>query len=130
MTVNRAWSKQTLLSAVLVAGTLGSASARAIGVSAVSGDQTAPKPQTVTIAIDQATFTPGDVTVHVGDTVEWVNKDIFYYTSTGKHDEWRVELPSGKRGKVVMKKTGSFDYYCELHPNMTGHVVVKPASQP
>ena len=92
--------------------------------------QSTPKPQTVTIAIDQATFTPGDVTVHVGDTVEWVNKDVFDHTSTGKHDEWRVELPAGKRGKAVMKKTGSFDYYCELHPNMTGHVVVKAASQP
>lgn len=130
MTLSRAWSKRALLSAVLVAGTLGSASARAIGTSAVSGAQSTPKPQTVTIAIDQATFTPGDVTVHVGDTVEWVNKDVFDHTSTGKHDEWRVELPAGKRGKAVMKKTGSFDYYCELHPNMTGHVVVKAASQP
>jgi plastocyanin len=130
MTLSRAWSKRAFLSAVLVAGTLGSVSARAIGTSVASGEQSAPKPQTVTIAIDQATFTPGDVTVHVGDTVEWVNKDVFDHTSTGKHDEWRVELPAGKRGKVVMKKTGSFDYYCELHPNMTGHVVVKPASQP
>jgi len=131
MTVVRAWSKRALLSAILVAGTLGSASARATGVP--SGTQAAPdskKPAIVTITIDQATFSPGETTVHVGDTIQFVNKDAFDHTSTGTHEEWRVVMPAGKSGKVVMKKAGSFDYYCEFHPNMTGHVTVKPASLP
>ena len=85
-------------------------------------------PDKIAITIDGAVFTPADVTAHVGDTLTWTNKDVVDHTATGKHGEWRVVIEAGKAASVVVKKAGSVDYYCEYHPNMTGHVTVKPKS--
>jgi plastocyanin len=31
-----------------------------------------------------------------------------------------------KKLTLTVKKAGEFDYYCKFHPNMTGHITVKP----
>ena len=38
---------------------------------------------------------------------------------------WNVSIAPGKSAKVVMKKAGTYDYFCRYHPNMTGRVIVK-----
>jgi len=118
MSVARAWSRRALLAAALGGLGLWSVSARA----ATSAGKTVP------IVIDGATFAPGDVTAQVGDTVSWTNKDVVDHTATAAHDEWRVLVKAGKTATLVLKKAGSFDYSCEFHPTMTGHLLVKPAS--
>lgn len=87
--------------------------------------QSKPKPvRVVQIVIDKANFgeTPSGITI--GDTIEWVNNDIFDHTATSKTGGWDVVIPAGKKARVVMKKAGIFDYLCTYHPNMTGVVRV------
>ena len=84
-------------------------------------------PVTVTVTIDQVAFREKSVSAHVGDTIEWVNKDIFDHTATAKNKAFSVDVPAGKKARVVLKKAGEIDYYCEYHPNMTARIVVTKA---
>ncbi len=84
-------------------------------------------PVTVTVTIDQVAFREKSVAAHVGDTIEWVNKDIFDHTATAKNEAFNVDVPAGKKARVIMKKAGEIDYFCEYHPNMTARIVVTKA---
>jgi plastocyanin len=75
--------------------------------------------------MDSVAFGAPDGEIHVGDIVKWVNKDVVDHTATEKSKAWRVDVAAGKTGSVVMKTAGTFDYYCEYHPNMTATLVVK-----
>ena len=33
----------------------------------------------------------------VGDTIEWINKDIFVHTATARNGDWDVTMPPKKR---------------------------------
>lgn len=81
--------------------------------------------ETVRVTVDKLTFTPAEINVKVGDTVEWVNKDILAHTATVRGD-WDVGLPANKSGSRTMTKAGSVEYYCRFHPNMKGRIVVAP----
>ncbi len=35
-------------------------------------------------------------------------------------------LPPNKTGSIVVKKAGTFDYFCKFHPNMKGKMTVTP----
>ena len=84
-----------------------------------------PAPKAWLITIDKATFGSTPAGVAVGDTIEWVNNDIFDHTATAKTGTWDVVIPAGKRARAVMKKAGTFEYYCKFHPNMVATVTVK-----
>ena len=62
----------------------------------------------------------------VGDTIEWVNKDALVHAATATNGDWNVDIPGNQRGQVVLKKPGTAEYYCKLHPNMKGRIVVAP----
>jgi plastocyanin len=81
--------------------------------------------KTIQVMVKGLAFSPATVTAHVGDTIEWVNKDPFVHTATVK-GAWEVMLPVGKSGSRVMKKAGTIDYYCRFHPNMKGQITVTP----
>jgi plastocyanin len=81
---------------------------------------------TIEVVVDKLVFTPAEVTAKVGDTIEWDNKDALAHTATANDNSWNVPLPPHKKGSVVLTKTGSFDYYCKLHPNMKGKLTVTP----
>ena len=89
-----------------------------------AADQAKPKPKVVQIAIDKVAFGETPAGIKAGDTIEWINNDIFDHTTTSKTGGWDVVIPAGKKARVVMKKTGTFDYFCKYHPNMTGTVRV------
>ena len=76
------------------------------------------------IAASGIAFVPAVVTAHVGDVVEWTNKDFVAHSATAKDGNWDVNLPVGKTGRVTIKKAGVIAYFCRLHPNMTGKIEV------
>jgi plastocyanin len=95
---------------------------------AAGASASAPAPANIQIVIDQFAFTKPEVRARVGDTIEWINKDIVDHTSTEKKSSaWNVTLATGKSAKVTMKTGGTFDYFCRLHPNMTARLLVAPA---
>jgi plastocyanin len=80
--------------------------------------------ETIQVDITKLVFAPAEVAAHVGDTIEWVNADFLVHTATARTKEWEVMLPVGKSGRLELKKAGTMDYYCRLHPNMTGRIKV------
>jgi plastocyanin len=119
----------------ILAAVLSLAPAPAVALSVMAGEfgstsvAAAPPPKVVQVVIDKATFGETPSGVLVGDTIEWVNKDIFDHTATSKLGGWDVVVPAGKKVRVVMRKAGTFEYFCRYHPNMIGVVVTKRPKQ-
>jgi len=95
-------------------------------VSVVLGLSVSARAEPIQVTIDKLVFTPVEVNAKVGDTIEWVNKDVLVHTATATNGDWNVNIPGNQRGEVVLKKPGAADYYCKLHPNMKGRIVVAP----
>jgi plastocyanin len=81
--------------------------------------------ETIQVKMDKLAFIPAQVTVHVGDTIEWVNADFIPHTATARNKAWDVTIASGKTATTAMTKAGTIDYYCRFHPNMVGKIVVQ-----
>ncbi len=95
--------------------------AAVIAAAAVSACAPPPRPaKTAVINIDQLAFGPAPADLHVGDTVQWVNHDMFEHTATAKDGSFDIDLPPGAAGKVVLQRSGAIAYDCKLHPGMTG----------
>jgi plastocyanin len=80
---------------------------------------------TIQVTIDQIAFGPVEIQAKVGDTIEWINKDIVAHTATVRGD-WDVMVLPNKSARLVVKKAGTFDYFCRFHPNMKGRMTVAP----
>ncbi len=114
-------SSRTLSKAALASHwVMGLAAALTLSMAAIPADA-----ETITVTIDKLVFSPATITAKVGDTIEWVNKDVIAHTATVKGG-WDVMIPTKKSASIVLKKAGSVDYFCRFHPNMKGHITVSP----
>src|SRR5712675_50566 len=81
---------------------------------------------TVQITMENLVISPAETSAKVGDTIEWINKDIFIHTATARNGDWDVTIPPKKTVTLVLKKAGLIDYYCRFHPNMKATLEVAP----
>jgi plastocyanin len=81
---------------------------------------------TIQITMDNLVISPVEVSAKVGDTIEWINKDILVHTATARNGDWDITLPPRKSGALVLNKAGTVDYYCRFHPNMKATLAVEP----
>ena len=81
---------------------------------------------TIQITMDNLVISPAEVSAKVGDTIEWINKDVFAHTATARNGDWDVNLPPKKNGTLVLQKAGTVDYFCRFHPNMKATLAVEP----
>jgi plastocyanin len=81
---------------------------------------------TIQIEMENLVFSQAQASAKVGDTIEWINKDIFAHTATARNGDWDVTLPPKKTVTSVLKKAGTVDYYCRFHPNMKATLIVAP----
>jgi len=77
----------------------------------------------VHVAIEDLVFVPAEIEVKVGETIEWTNNDRIAHTATVRNG-WEVMIPPGKKATKVAEAGDNVDYYCRLHPNMKGRIVV------
>jgi plastocyanin len=82
--------------------------------------------ETIQVTVENPVFTPVEVTAKVGDTIEWINKDILAHTATATNGDWNVAIAPKQKARLLVKKPGTVDYFCKYHPNMKGRVVVTP----
>ena len=82
--------------------------------------------ETIQIVIQNLAFAPAEVSAKVGDTIEWVNKDVFAHTATARNGDFDVMMPANKTVTYVLKKAGAIDYYCRFHPNMKAILKIEP----
>ena len=82
----------------------------------------------VKVGIDNFTFNPKVVTVKAGDTVVWTNRDDIPHTVADPGKFKSKALDTGDTYSFTFTTPGSFDYFCSLHPHMTGRIVVETAT--
>ena len=80
----------------------------------------------VEVAMKDIQFDPQSVTVAVGQTVRWTNEDDVQHDADAKNGEFESEL-YGKGGTQEYKaeEAGTIEYFCSVHPNMTGTITVE-----
>jgi plastocyanin len=70
-------------------------------------------------------YSPNPVQVGIGETVMWVNDDSTVHTATASDDAFDSDiLMRGDAFSFTFDSEGEYPYYCGLHPNMVGTVVV------
>ena len=80
------------------------------------------------VRIDNFTFNPSTLTVAAGAKVTWVNHDDVPHTATSSAQPKAFDsgaLDSDAEFSHVFAVPGTYDYFCAIHPHMTGRIVVK-----
>ncbi len=81
------------------------------------------------VTISDFQFSPGTVTVNVGDTVTWSNNGPTGHSATANDGSFDTGiLQKGSSGSHTFSQAGSFSYICTPHPFMKGTVVVQAAA--
>jgi amicyanin len=118
--------RRIVSTAVLFATTFGIAFA---GLRAGERNISAAAPQKLDateVKIDNFSFGPAELKVSVGTTVTWTNRDDIPHTavSTDKTFKSKV-LDTDEKFSFTFSKPGTYEYFCSIHPKMTGKVVVQ-----
>jgi plastocyanin len=84
------------------------------------------EPASAEVKVDNFSFGPATLTVAVGTTVTWTNRDDIPHTvvSTDKAFKSKV-LDTDEKFSFTFSKAGTYPYFCSIHPKMTGSVVVQ-----
>src|SRR5262252_10138879 len=82
---------------------------------------------TGTVSIDNFSFTPQTLTVKAGTTVTWTNRDDIPHgiASDNKAFTRSKALDTDDSYSVTFTTTGTFKYFCYIHPHMTGTIIVE-----
>ena len=81
------------------------------------------------VDIDQFTFLPQRITVKAGTTVTWINEDDVPHTIVSSSKVFKSKaLDTADKFSFTFTTPGTYEYFCSLHPHMTGAVVVEAAS--
>ena len=83
---------------------------------------------TMEVKIDNFSFGPVTVTVPVGTTVTWTNRDDIPHTvvSTDDPKAFRSKvLDTDEKFSFTFSKPGTYPYFCSIHPKITGTVIVQ-----
>jgi plastocyanin len=86
----------------------------------------ADKPSAGTVTIDNFMFSPITVEVKRGTTVTWVNKDDIPHVVASTTDKFRSRaIDTDGTFSFTFTEPGTYEYFCSVHPKMTGKIVVK-----
>jgi plastocyanin len=80
----------------------------------------------VAIKIDNFSFSPATVTVPVGTTVRWTNRDDIPHTVVSDDQAFKSKaLDTDQDFTYTFTKPGTYGYFCSIHPKMIAKVVVQ-----
>jgi plastocyanin len=78
------------------------------------------------VKIDNFSFAPETLTVAVGTTVTWTNRDDIPHTIVSTDGVFKSKArDTDEKFSYTFAKAGTYSYYCSLHPKMTGKIVVQ-----
>ena len=113
----------------LVAAALGAATATALAAIVLPGwaDTAA---SAGAVSIDNFTFGPQSLTVKAGTTITWTNKDDIPHGIASANNGFAKSraLDTDDSYSFTFTTPGTYQYFCYIHPHMTGTIVVEAAS--
>jgi len=82
--------------------------------------------ENIEVAIENNAFNPATVNISTGDTVRWTNLDSASHTVAGTGTNFGSEvLNQGDSYEFLFTDAGTYEYYCSIHPDMRGTVIVE-----
>ena len=85
---------------------------------------TAAENSIVDVEIRDYKYTPQNLTVKVGQTVRWTNKDTVLHDVVGSGIESEY-LQKGETFTYTFEEAGTYQYMCTIHPWMEGEVIAE-----
>jgi plastocyanin len=82
---------------------------------------------TSAISIDDFAFKPQTLTVKAGTTVTWTNKDADAHGIASSNNAFAKSkaLDTNDNYSFTFSTPGTYQYFCYIHPQMTGTIVVE-----
>jgi plastocyanin len=79
------------------------------------------------VLIDNFSFSPNTLTLSVGATVTWINHDNVPHVVSSADNQFKKStvLKTGQTFSHTFVATGTYSYFCSIHPRMTGKIIVK-----
>jgi plastocyanin len=112
-----------VLAAAVLGAVVGSGLAGGVLVARAASPATA-------ISIDNFTFTPQTATVKAGTAVTWTNKDDIPHGIAATNNAFprSKALDTDDGYSFTFTTPGTYQYFCYVHPHMTGTIVVQAAT--
>ena len=83
----------------------------------------------IEVKIDNFAFAPQRIVVQAGTTVTWTNADDAPHTVVSTTKLFKSSaLDTEDKFSFTFATPGTYEYFCSLHPHMTGTVVVEAAA--
>jgi len=80
------------------------------------------------VQIDNFHYTPPSLIVAPGTTVTWTNADDSPHSVREKDGKFKsAALDTDDTFSQTFVEPGEYEYFCSIHPYMTGKIIVKPA---
>ena len=80
----------------------------------------------VDVKIDNFSFSPTPITVPVGATVTWTNRDDIPHTVVSDDQQFKSKaLDTDEKFSHTFAKAGTYSYFCSIHPKMVAKVIVE-----
>jgi len=105
---------------------LGAAVGVVVLISLHAGKGAAADPAPVDVKIDNFTFAPQRLIVRAGTTVIWRNRDDIPHAVASSSRLFKSKaLDTDDTYAFTLTTAGTYEYFCSLHPQMTGTIVVE-----
>ena len=87
-----------------------------------------PNLPTSSVAIDNFSFSPASITVPVGTTLTWTNRDDIPHTVVSDDQKFKSKaLDTDEKFSFTFTEPGTYSYFCSVHPKMVAKVIVEGA---
>ena len=57
---------------------------------------------TIQVTMETLVISPAEASAKVGDTIEWINKDVIAHTATARNGDWDVMMPPNVMTRTSM----------------------------
>ena len=117
---------RSIVGAALMGAAVGSVLAGGV---LIAGAQTG-STKAAEVGLDNFTFNPQKLTVKAGTTVTWTNRDDIPHgiAATSNSFARSGALDTEDHYSFTFTTPGTYQYFCYIHPHMTGTIVVEAAA--
>jgi plastocyanin len=108
---------------------VGTAVAVAVFAAAVAYPAASAAAVEMKVKIDNFTFAPQRLVVKAGTTITWINDDDIPHTIASSSKLFKSNaLDTKDKFSFTFTTPGFYEYFCSLHPHMTGVILVEAAT--
>jgi plastocyanin len=117
---------RSAISAALIGAAVGSVLAGGV----LLAQAQTPAAAAAAVGIDNFTFNPQTLTVKAGTTVTWTNRDDIPHGLAATNNAFKRSqaLDTDDSFSFSFTTPGTYQYFCYIHPHMTGTIVVEAAA--